>query len=111
MKISIFPLKCETRASAIVTAHVGERMLALIPMTLGGLRRREASNSTSMDTDWIRGMLVGSEQVPRTAQPRDARFIATARPMPRDAPVTTATLPSKSCDLCNRGVMFCIIDA
>jgi hypothetical protein len=67
MKISNLLLKCETRASAIVTAHVEERMLALMPMTLGGLRRREASNSTYMDTDWIRVMLVGSEQVPRTA--------------------------------------------
>lgn len=29
-------------------------------------------------------------------QPRDARFNETARPIPREAPVTTATLPTRS---------------
>lgn len=39
------------------------------------------------------------EQVPRMEHPLAARFMAIARPMPRDAPVMTATLPVKSCSL------------
>ena len=39
----------------------------------------------------------GLEHVPSIEQPRDARLIAIALPIPRDAPVMTATLPCRSC--------------
>ena len=39
------------------------------------------------------------EQVPRMEHPLAARFMAIARPMPRDAPVMTATFPARSCSL------------
>jgi len=42
------------------------------------------------------GRLVELEQVPRIEQPRDSRFTAMARPMPREAPVITATFPVRS---------------
>lgn len=51
------------------------------------------------------GMLSAEEQVPKMEQPRADRFTATARPMPRDAPVTRANLPARSCGrMWNAGV-------
>lgn len=47
--------------------------------------------------DSIRWMLSGLEHVPRIEHPLDARLRVMARPMPREAPVMTATLPSRSC--------------
>jgi hypothetical protein len=35
--------------------------------------------------------------VPSMEHPRKARFMAIARPIPREAPVTTATLPMRGC--------------
>jgi len=49
-----------------------------------------------VSSDVIRLMEVGLEQVPRMEHPRDARFVAMARPMPREAPVMTAILPERS---------------
>lgn len=45
----------------------------------------------------MRSSLVGWEYVPRMLQPREAKWMAIARPMPRLAPVITATLPVRSC--------------
>lgn len=53
----------------------------------------------------MRSSLAGWEYVPKMLQPRDARWTAIARPMPRLAPVMTATLPVRSCwriELCGR---------
>ena len=41
-------------------------------------------------------MLSEVRQVPRIEHPLEARFKAIARPIPRDAPVMTATLPARS---------------
>lgn len=50
-------------------------------------------------------MLLSVTQVPRIEQPREARCNAMARPIPREAPVMTATFPAKSSSLWGRVIV------
>ena len=58
--------------------------------------------SISSFMELMRAMLSVVTHVPRIEQPRDARFRAIARPIPREAPVMTATLSVRSCSRIRR---------
>lgn len=51
----------------------------------------------SRSIESIKTMFLVLEQVPNIEHPLDARVMAIARPMPREAPVMMATFPSRSC--------------
>jgi hypothetical protein len=98
-KMSTRPI--EATASAIVRWHVGSKMSATLPAITKDCGRcrfvlLKMEETSSLSEPVILAMLASLVQVPRMEHPRNARFMAIALPIPRDAPVMSATLPKRS---------------
>lgn len=101
MNMSTRPSKLSLTSSAMMHAQL-EKISAIMPLIcmFAGLVRDVPWKTwrviSSFRVDEIALMPFWLVQVPRMEQPRDARLKAIARPIPRDAPLITATLLSKS---------------